>query len=206
MNKVCTSIILISHCVFALPWASYTEFETAATNALSNIDVLLSANFTNQLAQCINELNPTNELASSALLMLAISDDAKSNNLEEFVGNTNSQARVSWFMTSLATERTLWHKACAVTMLSTGNADPVKAVDYFNCATNTLHQWDSMPNCFSGGQLYLSIARHYGAAELSPRMCLVFAAADSAKTAGMVQQFNYYADMLPAETREFLCK
>ncbi len=206
MKKACALNLLISHLAFALPWANYAEFENAATNALSNMDVLMSADFTNQLTQCVNELNPTNEMASSALLMLAISDDAKSNNLEEFVGNTNSLARVSWFMTSSATERTLWHKACAVTMLSTGNADPVKAVDYFNCSTNTLHQWDSMPNCFSGGQLYLSIARHYGAAELSPRMCLVFAAADSAKTAGMVQQFNYYADMLPAETREFLCK
>ena len=195
---------MLVHYTFAIQWGSYADFETEATNALSNVEVLMSADYTNRLSCCRCELDPTNEMASAALLMLAISDDAKSNHIPELIGNTNWQRRITWFLNCPVTERTIWQRACALTMLSTSNTDQAKAVEYYNCATNTLQQWDSMSNCFTGGVFYLSIARYYNSSELSPRLCLVFSAADSAKKAGMIQQFNNFINMLPVETQEFL--
>jgi hypothetical protein len=90
-------------------------------------------------------------------------------------------------------------------MLSTGNKNAT-AAEYYNVATNTLQYWDAHTNCFSGGELYQSIARYFGASELNPRTCLIFAMAVSAKKAGMMQQFNYYCSLLPLETRTFLAK
>ena len=119
------------------------------------------------------------------------------------VGNTNCLCRVAWFLTCHNQERTLWQKICAITMLSTGNKNAT-AAEYFNVATNTLQYWDAHTNCFSGGELYQSIARYFGASELNSRICLVFAAAISAKKAGMTQQFSYYSGSLPLETRKFL--
>ena len=195
---------LLAHLSLADQWSSYEEFEADATNALANMEVLMSAEYTNRLSLCREELGPTNEMASAALLMLAISDDAKSIHMESFVGNTNALAKAAWLMNSTATGRTLWQKSCAIAMLATDNADSAAAVRYFCCATNALHQWDSTPNSFSGGDLSLSIARYFGAPELTPRSCLVFAAASSAKTAGMAQEFAAYANMLPIETQAFL--
>ena len=206
MRKLSFLCMVAMHYAFAAPWANYAEFEADAVKALANIDILMSADYTNRLVLCRSELNATNEMASAALLMLAISDDAKSNHVEEFVGNTNCQSRIGWFRDCPATERTLWQKACAVAMLSTGCRSPADALGLFHCATNTLYQWDASENCFSGGALYSSIARYFGASDLSPRGSLVFAAADSAKVAGLFQQFSNYANMLPAESREFLNK
>lgn len=199
-------IVAIANLVLASQWAGYAEFESDATNAIANISVLTSDSYTNQLYLCRSELGATNEVSSAALLMLALSDDAKSNHIEGFVGNTNCLCRVAWFLTCPNQERTLWQKICAITMLSTGNKNATLAAEYFNVATNALQYWDTHTNCFSGGELYQSIARYFGASELSPRMCLVFAAAVSAKKAGMIQQFNYYSRLLPQETREFLTK
>lgn len=199
-------IVAIANQVLASQWAGYSEFESAATNAIANISILMSDSYTNQLHLCRSELDATNELSSAALLMLALSDDAKSNHSKDFVGNTNCLCRVAWFLTCPNQERTLWQKICAITMLSTGNKNTAAAVEYFNATTNTLQYWDAHTNCFSGGELYQSIARYFGASELNPRMCLVFAAAVSAKKAGMTQQFSYYSSALPLETREFLTK
>lgn len=199
-------IVAIANQVLASQWAGYAEFESDATNAIANISVLTSDSYTNQLHLCRNELDSTNEVSSSALLMLALSDDAKSNHIEDFVGNTNCLCRVAWFLTCPNQERTIWQKICAITMLSTGNKNATVAAEYFNVANNTLQYWDAHPNCFSGGELYRSIAQYFGASELNPRMCLVFAAAVSAKKAGMAQQFSYYSSLLPLETREFLTK
>ena len=190
--------------VFANQWVDYAEFECDATNAIENIGILMSDSYTNKLYLCRCELAPTNEMSSAALLMLALSDDAKSTHIEDFVGNTNALAKVSWFLTCPSHERTLWQRACAITMLSTANKNPMTAVEYFNVATNALQQWDANGNCFSGGALYQAIAGYFGAAELNPRMCLVFAAATSAKEAGMEQQFNYFSSLLPPEAHDFL--
>lgn len=199
-------IVAIANQVLASQWVSYAEFERDATNAIANINILMSDSYTNQLCLCRSELDPTNEVSSAALLMLALSDDAKSNHVEELAGNTNCLCRVTWFLTCPNQERTLWQKTCAITMLSTGNKNAVVAAEYFNVATNALQYLDAHTNCFSGGELYQSLARYFGASELNPRMCLVFASAISAKKAGMMQQFNYYSSLLPLETREFLTK
>lgn len=199
-------IVAIADQVLASQWAGYTEFESDATNAIANISVLMSDSYTNQLHSCRSELDSTNEVSSAALLMLALSDDAKSNHIENFVGDTNCLCRVAWFLTCPNQERTLWQRICAITMLSTGNKNATVAAGYFNVATNALQYWDSHENCFSGGELYQAIAQYFGTSELSPRMCLVFAAAVSAKNAGMSQQFNHYSSLLPLETREFLTK
>lgn len=199
-------IVAIAHQILASQWADYAEFEDDAINAIANINILISDSYTNQLGLCRSELNPTNEVSSVALLMLALSDDAKSNHIEEFAGNTNCLCRVTWFLTHPNQERTLWQKTCAITMLSTGNKNTAVAAEYFIVATNALQYLDAHENCFSGGVLYQSIARYFGAPELSSRMCLAFAAAVSAKKAGMMQQFNYYSGLLPLETRVFLTK
>jgi len=204
MKKICFVFVMIARFAIANQWANYAAFEVDATNALSNIGMLMSDEFTNRLSLCRAELDPTNEMSSAALLLLAISDDAKSNNIEEFVGDTNSLVRVLWFLNYSATERTLWQKSCAMAMLSSGNTDPSIAAEYFSCATNILHQWDSMTNCFSGGVIYQNIARYCGVSELDARASLVFAAADSAKIAGMASEFSQYASMLPPETQIFL--
>ena len=151
-------------------------------------------------------MEATNEMASSALLILAMSDDAKSNHVTEFTGNTNALCRVAWFLDCPAWQRTLWQKICAITMLSTANRDATVARGYFVVATKTLRQWDALGDCFSGGGLYRAIARYFGASELTPRQCLIFAAAISAEKAGMKQQFDYYSSLLPVETRAFLTK
>ena len=197
-------LALFANLAFANQWADYAEFEVDATNAIANISVLISDSYTNRLHLCRGELEPTNEMSSAALLLLALSDDAKSNHVEEFIGNTNCLCSVSWFLTSPVQERTLWQKICAITILSTGNKDPTVAAGYFNIAVSTLQQWDALGNCFQGGVLYQAIARYFGASELNPRMCLIFAAAVSAKKSGMAQQFNYYSSLLPLETRAFL--
>lgn len=199
-------VVAIPNLVLASQWAGYAEFESDATNAIANISILMSDSYTNQLCLCRSELDSTNEVSSAALLMLALSDDAKSNHVEEFAGNTNCLCRVTWFLTCPNQERTLWQKTCAITMLSTGNKNAAVAAEYFNVATNALQYWDTHENCFSGGELYQSLARYFGAPELNSRMCLVFAVAVSAKKAGMMQQFNYYSSLLPLETREFLVK
>ena len=126
--------------------------------------------------------------------------------LHSLIGDTNSLKRVSWFLTSPATDRTMWQKSCAVALLTSANDDPDIAVGHFNCATNALHMWDSMTNCFNGGVLYQRIAQSFGVPELDVRSNLIFAAADSAKTAGMTLLFNYFVSLLPAETREFLMR
>lgn len=199
-------IFAIAGQVLANQWAGYAEFESDATNAIANINILMSDSYTNQLHLCRNELDSTNEVSSAALLMLALSDDAKSNHIEAFAGNTNCLGRVTWFLTCPNQERILWQKTCAITMLSTGNKNATVAEEYFNAATNALQYLDAHDNCFSGGELYQSIARYFGASELNLRMCLVFAVAVSAKKAGMTQQFNYYSSLLPLETQAFLTK
>ena len=199
-------IVAIANQVLASQWAGYAEFESDATNAIENISVLMSDSYTNQLHLCRSELDSTNEVSSAALLMLALSDDAKSSHVEDFVGNTNCLCRASWFLTCPNQERTLWQKTCAITMLATCNKNATLATEYFNVATNALQYLDSHENCYSGGELYQAIAQYFGTSELSPRMCLVFAAAVSAKKAGMTQQFSYYFSLLPLETREFLTK
>ena len=197
---------LFANLAFACQWADYAEFEADATNAIANISVLISDSYTNRLHLCRSELASTNEISSAALLLLAISDDAKSNHVEEFIGNTNCLCRAAWFTTCPVQERTLWQKICAITILSTGNEDPTVAAEYFNIAAITLQQWDSLGNCFSGGELYSAIAQYFGASELNPRTCLIYAIAVSAKKAGMTQQFNYYSSLLPLETQSFLTK
>ena len=199
-------IVAIANQVLASQWAGYAEFESDATNAIANISFLTSDSYTNQLHLCRSELDSTNEVSSAALLMLALSDDAKSNHVEGFVGNTNCLCRITWFLTCPNQERTLWQKICGITMLSTGNKNATVAAECFNVATNALQYWDTHENCFSGGELYQAIARYFCASELNPRMCLVFAAAVSAKKAGMMQQFSCYSSSLPLETREFLDK
>ncbi len=197
---------MLAHFAFAVEWATYDAFEVDATNALANVEALMSDEYTNRLTICRNELNPTNEIASAALLMLAISDDAKSTHVDSLIGDTNSLKRVSWFLTSPATDRTMWQKSCAIAMLASANDNPMVAVVHFNCATNALHLWDSMANCFNGGVLYQRIAHNFGVPELDARLNLIFAAADSAKTAGMTSLFSYFVSLLPAETREFLMR
>ena len=199
-------IVMTATHLFAVQWASYAEFERDATNAIANINFLTSDSYTNQLHLCRSGVGSANEVSSAALLMLALSDDAKSNHVKEFVGNTNCLCRVGWFLTCPNMERTLWQKICAITMLSTDNKNATIAAEYFNVATNTLQYWDAHENCFSGGELYKAISRYFGASELTPRTCLIFAAAVSAKKAGKVQQFNHYSSLLPLETREFLSK
>ena len=196
--------IMLAHCAFAVEWATYDAFEVDATNALANVEVLMSDEYTNRLTICRNELDQTNEIASAALLMSAISDDAKSTHCDLLIGDTNSLKRVSWFLATPATARTMWQKSCAIAMLASANDNPDVAVGYFNCATNALHMWDSMTNCFNGGGLYQRIAQTFGVSELDVRSSLIFAAADSAKTAGMTSAFYYFLGMLPMETREFL--
>lgn len=198
--------VVIAHPIWASQWAGFEEFERDATNAIANINILISDSYTNRLHLCRDELGPSNEVSSAALLMLALSDDAKSNRVEEFVGNTNSLLKAAWFLQCPNQERVLWQKICAITMLSTGNNDPVAAVEYFNVSTNALQYWDSHKKCFSGGELYTAIARFFGASELNPRVCLIFATAVSAKNAGMTQQAEHYSSLLPLETREFLTK
>ena len=199
-------LALFANLSFANQWTNYAEFEADATNAIANISVLISDSYTNRLHLCRSELDPTNEISSAALLLLALSDDAKSNHVEKFIGNTNCLCRVAWFLTRSVRERTLWQKICAITILSTGNKDSTAAAEYFNIAASTLQQWDSLGSCFSGGELYSAIAEYFGASELNPRTCLIFAMAVSAKKAGMTQQFNYYCSLLPLETRTFLAK
>jgi sulfur relay (sulfurtransferase) DsrC/TusE family protein len=198
-------VVIVNH-VLADQWDSYAEFEVDATNAIANISFLMSDRYTNQLYLCRNEVDPTNEVSSAALLMLALSDDVKSNNVEELVGDTNSLSRVAWFLTCPNHKRTQWQKICAITMLSTSNKDVNVAEEYFNVATNALKYWDTHENCFSGGELYKSIARYFGSSELNPRMCLIFAATVSAKKAGMVPQYRHYLNLLPEETRNFVVK
>ena len=204
MKYFCLCSIMLAHFALAVEWATYDAFVVDATNAMANVAVLMSDEYTNRLIICRNELNPTNEIASAALLMLAISDDAKSTHVDSQVGDTNFLKRVSWFLTSPATDRTMWQKSCAIAMLASANDNPAAAVGYFNCATNALHIWDSMSSCFNGGELYRRIAQNFGVPELDARSNLIFAAADSAKTAGMTSLFNYFVSLLPAETREFL--
>jgi hypothetical protein len=199
-------IVAIANHVLSSQWDSYVEFESDATNALAKINILISDSYTNQLHLCRSELDSTNEVSSAALLMLSLSDDAKSNHIREYVGNTNCLCRVAWFLTCPNQERTIWQKICAITILSTSNKNTMMAAEYFNVATNVLQYWDNHPNCFLGGELYQSIARYFGASELNPRMCMIFATAVSAKKAGMTQQFTHYLSMLPLETREFLSK
>ena len=198
--------MLFANLSFANIWADYAEFVRDATNAIANISVLISDSYTNRLHLCRRELSPTNEMSSAALLLLAFSDDAKSTHDKELIGNTNCLQRVTWFLTCPVQKRTLWQKICAITILSTGNKDTSVAAEYFNIAANTLHHWDSLGNCFSGGELYSAIAQYFGASELDVRSCLIFAMAVSAKKAGMSQQFDRYASQLPAETQDFLSK
>lgn len=204
MKGLCVLFAMTVWHVMASQWTNYAAFEADATNALAHVDILMSPNYTNRLELCRGELDCTNEIASAALLMLAISDDAKSVRVEEFLGNTNYLNRIAWFMNCPVTERTLWQKSCAIVLLSTGNTNVENAREFFNCATNCLRQWDSSVSNYSGGGLYQSIAGYFGAQELSPRQCLIFAAADSAKTAGLSQEFDYYSNMLPSTSREFL--
>lgn len=192
---------------FAVQWVDYDAFEVDATNAIANIGILMSDDYTNRLHLCRGESDATNEMASAALLMLAMSDDAKSNCVKEFIGNTNALCRVVWFLEACpARPRILWQKICALTMLSTANGDAMVAREHFAVATNTLQQWDSFGNCFTGGELYRAIARYFGASELTPRQSLIFAAAISAEKAGLKQQFESYSSLLPVETRAFLAK
>ncbi len=198
------TFVAFANLASANQWADYAEFEVDATNAIANISVLISDSYTNRLHLCRSELGPTNEISSAALLLLALSDDAKSNHVEDFIGNTNWLGSVAWFLTCPVQDRTLWQKICAITILSTGNKDPTVASEYFNIAVSTLQQWDALGNCFQGGVLYQAIAQYFGSSELNPRMCLIFAAAVSAKKSGMTQQFNHYSSLLPSETRAFL--
>lgn len=204
MKTVLIIIALVTGQAVATQWSNYAEFEADATNAIANIDILMSDSYTNRLHLCRAELAPTNEISSAALLMMALVDDAKSNRVVEFIGSTNCLSRVTWFLDSPVQERTLWQKICAITILATGNKDSAVAAGHFNIAVNTLQQWDSLGNCFSGGELYSAIARYFGAPELSPRTCLIFAIAVLAKKAGMAYQFDSYSNLLPTETREFL--
>lgn len=207
MQKIVIVVMVVmAHPIWASQWAGFEEFERDATNAIVNISILISDSYTNRLHLCRDELGPSNEVSSAALLMLALSDDAKSNRVKEFVGNTNSLLRAAGFLQCPNQERVLWQKVCAIAMLSTGNNDPVAAVEYFNVSTNALQYWDSHMNCFSGGALYKAVAKYFGASELNPRMCLIFATAVSAKNAGMTQQVEHYSSLLPLETREFLTK
>ena len=199
-------LALFANLSFANQWTNYAEFEADATNAIANISVLISDSYTNRLHLCRSELDPTNEISSAALLLLALSDDAKSNHVKEFVGNTNCQCRAAWFLTYSAQERTLWQKICAIAILSTSNKDSTVAVEYFNIASSTLHQWDSLGGCYTGGELYSAIAQYFGSSELNPRDSLIFAMAVSAKKAGMKQQSKYYCSLLPLETQAFLTK
>lgn len=203
---VVVALALFANLSFASHWTDYAEFEIDATNAIANISVLISDSYTNRLHLCKSELSPTNEMSSAALLLLALSDDAKSIHVKEFIGNTNCLRRVSWFLTCPVQKRTLWQKICAITILSTGNKEPSVAAEYFNIAANTLQQWDALGNCFSGGELYSAITQYFGAPELNVRSCLIFAMAVSAKKAGMAQQFDSCANQLPAVTRDFLSK
>lgn len=191
---------------FAVQWDDYDAFEADATNAILNVGILMSDGYTNRLHLCRGELVATNEMASAALLMLAMSDDAKSNCVREFIGNTNALCRIAWFLDCPASPRILWQKICAITMLSTANRDASIAREHFAVATKTLQQWDAFGNCFSGGELYKAIARYFGASELTPRQSLIFAAAISAEKAGLKQQFESYTSLLPVETRSFLEK
>ena len=200
------ALSLFANLSFASHWTDYAEFEIDATNAIANISVLISDSYANRLHRCRSELSPTNEMSSAALLLLAVSDDAKSIHIKEFIGNTNCLCRVAWFLTCPVQKRTLWQKICAITILSTGNKKPSVAAEYFNIAANTLQQWDALGNCFSGGELYSAIAQYFGAPELNVRSCLIFAMAVSAKKAGMAQQFDSCANQLPAVTRDFLSK
>ena len=199
-------MIVIDSPIWASQWAGFEDFERDATNAIANISILISDAYTNRLHLCRDELSPSNEVSSAALLMLAICDDAKSNRIEEFVGNTNCQLRAAWFLQCPNHERIQWQKICAITMLSTANNDRDAAAEYFNVSMNALQYWDSHGNCFPGGELYKSVAKYFGTSELNPRMCLIFATAVAAKNAGMMQQFTYYSSLLPLETREFLMK
>ena len=206
MKALLLFLVLGGNQLFAVQWVDYDAFESDATNAMANVGILVSDGYTNRLHLCRGELEATNEMASAALLMLAMSDDAKSNHVKEFIGNTNALCRVAWFLDCPAWQRTLWQKICAITMLSTANRDATVARGYFVVAIKTLQQWDALGDCFSGGGLYRAIARYFGASELTPRQCLIFAAAISAEKAGMKQQFDYYSSLLPVETRAFLTK
>lgn len=188
----------------ACPWSDYAGFEISATNALEDVRVLMSSEYTNRLISCRRALAPTNAMASASLLILAISDCAKSIHDEEFVGILDCQTRLSWFVDSPVLADTLWQKSCAITMLSTENLNSDKALVYLNCATNALHSWDAMGNCFDGGTLYAAVARYFNATELNPRQCFEFAAADSARKAGLLHLFEHYVSLLPAESRDFL--
>lgn len=204
MRNIFVIFATLAYGAFAGQWIDYAEFEKDATNALDHVDILMSDEYVARLISCKNELSSTNEIATAALLLLAISDDAKSNHMEDFIGSTSSLSRISSFVTNMVTERTLWQKSCAIVMLATGNDDPAVAQKYFICATNAVSQWDEMSNCFDGGDLYRCIARYYGAPEMDARSSVVFAAADSAKTAGYIESFKFYLNMLSQESREFL--
>lgn len=204
MRTLCFFLAMAVGRAFAVQWTNYGAFATDATNALANVGILMSDGYTNRLHLCRSECGPTNEMSSAALLLLAMSDDARSNCGEGFIGSTNALGRVGWFLSCPVQSRTLWQKACAITMLSTANREPAIAREHFAAATQALQQWDARGDCFFGGALYVSIARYFGAAELTPRQCLIFSAAVSAKRAGMKREFDDYSSLQPIETREFL--
>lgn len=188
----------------ARQWESYGAFEIDATKALNDVAQLTSPAFTNRLMQCIDEEGLTNEIGSAAQLLLAISEEAKSNNDEVMIGDTNALSRASMILDVASTGRNLWQKSCALTMLASANDDKLRAKEFFGAATNLLHQWDVSTNRYDGGVLYENVARHFKSAEMSPRDCLLFSAAVSALDAGMQSQYIRFLNLLPAETREFL--
>ena len=100
MKTVLIIIALVTGQAVATQWSNYAEFEADATNAIANIDILMSDSYTNRLHLCRAELAPTNEISSAALLMMALVDDAKSNRVVEFIGSTNCLSRVTWFLDS----------------------------------------------------------------------------------------------------------
>ena len=204
MKRLAIVALLLACQANGLEWTSYAAFETDVTNAMAHVDILMSSDFTNRLSACGRELPLTNEMASAALLTLAVSDDARSNRLPELVGETNALTRVSPLLSLPVTQRNLWQKSCAIALLATENEDPLRARSYFNSATNAIHQWDATVNCYNGGALYQSIATHFGVSELTPRQSLVFAAAHAAKMAGLLTEYTYYKNLLPSETRSFL--
>lgn len=204
MKRLVMCAVMFSCCARGQLWTNYEAFEVDATNAMAHVDILMSSDFTNRLAACGRELPLTNEIASAALLTLAVCDDVKSDQVPDLIGDTNALTRVSSLLSIPTTQRNLWQKSCAIAMLATDNDNPIMARTYFNSATNALHQWDSTTNCYNGGALYQSFASHFGASELTPRQSLIFAAAQAAKTAGLLSQYTYYKNLLPAETRSFL--
>lgn len=204
MKKLFVVLLISVFHIPALCWDTYEMFVIDATNALEHGDFLVSDSYTNQLWQCQMQLHLTNEIGSASLLLLAISEQSKTDTVEGMVGNRDFVNRLLWFKTSVADDRTLWQKVCALTLLSTENRDSTMAHDYFSIATNVFSQWNASTNCFNGGILYEAIARHYGAPELSARQSLIFTAADAAKKAGLLPEFMFYRNMLPPETRNFL--